>query len=277
MNPLLNRKTISLLCLLLLAGCAPAAQPTLTALPPTATASPSAAPTVTVTPQPPTATPVPLVSICSPLKDIALADMSQIISNPFEMPRPGEDDKHHGVDLAFYQFQGINGVLGHAVQSVFPGKVVAVIANRPPYGNALIIETHLENIPTAWQSALLVPAPQPTVVPPQLSCPTGQPAPSADTTHRSLYLLYAHLKDAPLVKPGDTVTCGQQIGLVGTTGFSVNPHLHLEVRAGPAGATFAGMAHYIADISDEERANYCAWRVSGWFQLIDPTLLFGLK
>ncbi len=44
---------------------------------------------------------------------------------------------------------------------------------------------------------------------------------------------YAHLRDAPMVKRGDRVRTGQQIGFVGDTGNarSVGCHLHFELRA----------------------------------------------
>ncbi|GLW34470.1 M23 family metallopeptidase [Actinoplanes regularis] len=43
---------------------------------------------------------------------------------------------------------------------------------------------------------------------------------------------YCHQQTRPLVKEGDTVTAGQQIGIVGSTGHSSAPHLHFEVHLG---------------------------------------------
>ena len=42
--------------------------------------------------------------------------------------------------------------------------------------------------------------------------------------------LYAHQKQLPLVKVGDTVEKGQVIGYVGNTGNSYGAHLHFELR-----------------------------------------------
>jgi murein DD-endopeptidase MepM/ murein hydrolase activator NlpD len=41
--------------------------------------------------------------------------------------------------------------------------------------------------------------------------------------------MYAHLSEID-VRPGQTVTVGQQLGLIGMTGNATGPHLHFEVR-----------------------------------------------
>ncbi len=46
---------------------------------------------------------------------------------------------------------------------------------------------------------------------------------------RQLYTIYAHM-DRVDVSVGQTVKAGDQIGIVGNTGFTTGPHLHFEVR-----------------------------------------------
>ena len=165
---------------------------------------------------------------------------------------------------------------GHPVLAALGGTVAGVVQNRIPYGYAVIIETPLDALPPGWER--LLPMPAPTAVPSDsLFCPTA-PAESAPASEaRSLYLLYAHLDGEPLVVPGDQAACGQQLGVVGTTGRSVNYHLHLETRVGPAGARFATLAHYDNAATADEMGAYCAWRVSGLYQLIDPMGLLSLQ
>jgi murein DD-endopeptidase MepM/ murein hydrolase activator NlpD len=218
--------------------------------------------------------------VCSPLKDETLADLSQIITQPFKMPPLGFDYDHQGVDFSYYRHNGHIGILGLPVYSALEGSVIAVMKEKMVYGNSVIIESPLDQIPSAWLIQLLLPAIEPTVVPnPRLSCPDikNDPNQKLDLKKRSLYLLYAHFDQPPILKIGDHVLCGQQIGTVGNSGKSSNPHLHVEVRIGPSGAVFEGLAHYDASSSDAERHNYCVWRVSNLFQMIDPMRLFNLN
>lgn len=234
-------------------------------------------PTSTVTPSP---TPILLNQICSPLQGESLTSLPEIITQPFRMPPLGFDYDHQGVDFSYYRRNGRIGIQGLEVHAVLEGKVIAVLKQKMVYGNAIIIETPIFQIPEKWLAELELPALSPTVVPnPRLTCPvvTDDPNSRLNPSKRSLYLLYAHMEEPPELKIGDHVNCGQKIGLVGNSGKSTNPHLHFEVRIGPSGATFESMAHYDTSATELERHNYCVWRVSNLFQLTDPMNLLRLK
>ena len=238
-------------------------------------------PTVTIISTP---TPEILNEICSPLQGETLKSLSEIISQPFKMPPPGSDDRtkgHMGVDFSYYRRNNRIGIQGLPVFSSLEGKVISVLKNKEVYGNAVIIETLLDQIPPNWISSLQLPALAPTVEPPKiiLTCPkiAQDTNLDLDLSKRSLYLLYAHLDQPPTLEIGDLVSCGQQIGAVGNSGYSTNPHLHFEIRIGPAGAVFSDMDHYIASASEIARYNYCIWRVSNLFQIIDPMNLINLN
>jgi murein DD-endopeptidase MepM/ murein hydrolase activator NlpD len=181
------------------------------------------------------------------LQGIPLEQLPGLVSNPFHPPAPGSDDPHHGVDLAIRLPNSEVAVSGNPVQAALAGSVAAVIRDRFPYGNALLVETPLEEAP-----------------------------PALDLSRRSLYVMYAHMRDPVDLNPGDTVACGQAIGAVGSTGNALNPHLHLEMRVGPAGMRFSSMAHYDNSATSEEMSSYCLWRISGLFQLVDPLRLIAL-
>jgi murein DD-endopeptidase MepM/ murein hydrolase activator NlpD len=249
------------------------AVPTATALP-SATAQPSTTqvPTQTATATPvPTTTPPTQPPVCSPLADYAISDLPGMITNPFNPPPPGSDDPHQAIDLSIRLAGSQLAVAGQPVQAVLAGRVAAVIHDRFPYGNAILIETPLETLPQGWLSAAQIPTPAPTLAPHSaLTCPAGPPAAIPDPGQRSLYVLYAHMQNPPDFMEGDTVTCGQPIGRAGATGNALNPHLHLEMRAAPAGIRFGSLAHYDASATADEMRSYCLWRISGLFQLVDP-------
>ena len=90
---------------------------------------------------------------------------------------------------------GAYGVNGMPVFAVADGVVITAVAQTSSYGNYIII-----------------------------AHPNG------------LYTLYAHGQSGSIrVSPGQTVSQGQQIMNVGSTGNSTGPHLHFEVRVSPGG------------------------------------------
>jgi len=226
------------------------------------------------TPIPPTLTPNLINTVCSPLEGETLESISEILTQAFKKPRSGNDDGHQGSDFSFYRRNGRVGIEGLQVFAALKGKVVTVINDRWPYGNAIIIETPLESLSRELITQIQLPSLQPTVSPdPRVNCPPGELTFSVDSEEKSLYLLYGHLLNPLSFSEGDTVNCGQLIGAVGNTGYSTNPHLHFETRLGPSGASFNSMAYYTVHSTVLERYNYCVWRVSNLFQLFDPMIL----
>lgn len=285
LSPQIPRLLTACLVGLLLSGCATARPPNgevettqaaITASP-TSVLPVSAAATSTFQPEPsptdlPTAseTPIELSPVCSPLHGFQIDQLTDIVAKPYNPPSPGGEGGHHGVDFSFYSYGAFTSMEGIPVQAVLDGVVAAVIADRPPYGNMVIIETPLSSLPLAWQESLAaLPALTHHQPDNRLQCPTPI-AGDQFSNPESLYLLYAHLAEKPNLANGDHLGCGQQIGLVGNTGYSGNTHLHLEMRLGPSGVQFLHLAHYINNATNEEMASYCVWRISSQFRLIDP-------
>jgi murein DD-endopeptidase MepM/ murein hydrolase activator NlpD len=212
------------------------------------------------------------------LEGISLSELPLIITNPFQLPPISLDDGHHGVDFAFYQFKQFSTMEGLPIHAVLPGRVAAVDINRPPYGNMVIIETPLEQVPVKIQNDSQFPTPAPTAVNDgRLSCPASGPSPTYNPSSRSLYILYAHMKNPPTLKVDDKVSLCQEIGQVGSTGESSQFHLHLETRIGPSEARFTSIAHRDTSATEEEMYNYCVWRISNIFQKFDPMQLLSLQ
>ncbi len=195
--------------------------------------------------------PVAKFRLCSPLVDTPLEQLSTIITDPYRPPPAGSEARHHGVDFAYYRKFDRASIEGAGIQSVLKGAVAAVIADRFPYGNMVIIET----------PALLLPSKVAALI--QMG--EGE----------ALYVLYAHMERPAALRLGDNVEACQPLGNVGRSGNAGGAHLHLEMRLGPGGARFAGMAYYLPWASQEERENYVLWRTSGVFRHFDPMLVLG--
>jgi len=189
--------------------------------------------------------------LCSPLADHLVSDLFGIVSSPYDPPPMGKDDRHQGVDFAYYNQRKRSSIEGEGIQAITAGWVASVIEDRLPYGNMVIMETPWSNLPDEVHH--------------ELNIGPGE----------SLYHLYAHMNDTPLPSIGSWVECGQIIGHVGKSGYNVPvAHLHLETRIGPSGTRFNEMVFYDTRASIVEMENYKTWRMSGIYWHFDPMTLF---
>jgi murein DD-endopeptidase MepM/ murein hydrolase activator NlpD len=243
--------------------------PTFTPIP-----QPSQTPSPIPTTMPATATITPLVfSVCSPLEDETFESLPLILVNPLDIPPFGQDVGHHGQDFAYFQRGDRESIEGIEIYAILSGKVVTMLEDHYPYGNTILIETPLTDLPPDLAEALLdayLPVPEDPGY--RLYCPPVTPP--ANSGAYSVYHLYAHLEEKSTFTPGESVTCGELLGTVGNTGYSSNPHLHLETRLGPSGATIEDMAHYENTATEDQMSTYCLWRMSGYYQLFDPFIFF---
>ncbi len=193
------------------------------------------------------------VQICSPLASVSKEDLSSIVSDPYNPPPMGKDDRHQGVDFAYYRRFDRASIAGEVVQSVFGGKIAGVVENKYPFGNALIVETPYDLLSAHVREIIGI---EPT---------------------QSLYALYAHMEYLAEQEIGGEITACQSIGVVGKTGNAGVEHLHLEMRIGVSNQVFPSMANYVREATPEEREAYRLWRTSGSFIHFDPMQLLDIK
>jgi hypothetical protein len=243
----------------------------------TATFTPTILPSATTTSTiPPTTTTELALQVCSPLQGIERGKLKDITSNPWVEPLPyvEKTDRHPAIDFSFYHFEKYDTFANFPIQSILPGKVILIENNRFPYGNMVLIETPLSQVDSTFLPKIPIPTPlPPSVYTIEDRCPVNGNKVTYDPAAKSIYVLYAHLSSLPLVKIGDTISCGEQIGFAGKTGNAAEEHLHLEIRIGPSNALFSSIASYHSSVTLEERYNYCIWTASGVFQAIDPAIL----
>jgi len=223
--------------------------PQITATPtPSQTPAPSEAPTETETTIP-SSSPTPEPSLCSPLGIHPLEELPEIIGDPYDPPRPGREERHHGIDFGYYHYQERDSMLGEPVQSILSGVVASVLDGQYPYGNMVMIETTPPNIPASLSG--------------EIEIPDGS----------SLYILYAHLNQPPIVVLGEQIKACQSLGVVGMSGNTDIPHLHIETRWGPPGQVFESMRYYDTQATQDEMDAYVLWRTSGVFHHFNPLYL----
>ncbi len=277
------RKLIFITMLLMLLGCTPLQGSSVRStdtptevITSTSTALPSLTAVLTETPSATPDIPTPTqqaYEVCVPLELETFDSLKLILSKPLDIPAFGADNGHHGVDFSYFQRDDRKSIQGIEIYAILSGKVVTPLEDDIPYGYTIIMETPLSDLPQSLHDTLTsgyLPVPDDPHY--RLYCPDVTPP--ALTGDLSVYHLYAHMEVKPEVDTGDYITCGQNIGTVGNTGYSSNPHLHLETRLGPSGAEISNMAHYESSYTLDQLSTYCLWRMSGYFQLFDPFILF---
>ena len=234
--------------------------------------STSAAPTNTLVSQ--AITPTAVMQICSPVEGVKLENITSMIFNPYYPPAAGSDDPHQGIDLSDVDLDTQIAKTGLGVNSIINGQVVMVMNDRFPYGNAVLVESAFDSLPSGWQNTILnETAPASWGTNPALTCPSGWDQDPESNADPSIFILYAHLENPPEVTQGQLIKCGENIGRIGMSGNALAPHLHIEIRYGPSSGLTDSMAHYDTSASLGEMSNYCRWRVSGWYRLLDPMSL----
>jgi murein DD-endopeptidase MepM/ murein hydrolase activator NlpD len=211
----------------------------------------------TPTPALPRTTAYPLIDqLCSPLENVDLKDLPRLISDGYRPPPKGSDERHQGVDFAYYHWKGKGPIEGTEIHSVLPGMVAVSEQDSYPFGNVVVIETQRGRLPPAIQEKFWI-----------------------DEGY-SLYALYGHMKaGSPVVTLGEEISSCETIGFVGKTGNTQAAHLHFEVRVGPAGLRLDGFSLYIDTATELEKKNYRLWSISGEYLTFDPMklLLFQLS
>lgn len=236
-------------------------------------------PSPTFTPtEVPTITPHPtkdMINVCSPLVDYSIENLVDMISNPYNPPTSGSDNPHQGVDFSVIDSDLRIALKGSAIQSILAGEVVMLMNDRFPYGYSILVETPFHKLPVGWKEKLEIQnKPELFGTNPSLTCPTGWDQPDQENNDLSLYILYAHLDTLTKYSLGDQVACGDELGSIGDSGNALAPHLHVEMRYGSSSGIKGSMSHYSVSADLQEMSNYCRWRVSGWFRLLDPMDLF---
>ncbi len=188
------------------------------------------------------------VEIGIPLSGLMADEMPLVVSQQYSVIDEHRDVGHHGVDFGYYDYKG-QYILGLPINAIFAGQVAGIIHDRPPLGHAVMVETPYNSLPEEYRQALKI------------------------QSDESLYILYAHMQDAPRYVVGYPIAWQQQIGNVGKS-QTAEAHLHLETRVGKSGFTFNSMAFYDTSASDEEMKTYLYWRTSGDFRPFDAMKLF---
>ena len=90
------------------------------------------------------------------------------------------------------------------------------------------------------------------------------------------FAFYAHMQPRSLrVKPGDKVTTGQVLGLLGNSGNTDAPHLHFHVMDGASPLLSDGLAYAFTSFTGEGRVTDEQPLFSGGAAPIDPNALSG--